>query len=256
MAQESTLEIKVVDGGSGGEGGGGGGGYAARGRDPARYARMIGDPTAAVGLLGRLGPYGAAAAGAIGLAGAAAFGTHRLASSEADRLRSLSPDLAVAQSQAQVRQLMMDMRQAQTLGPGLSRFVEAENKLSMQLQELILPIKKFLIETLAKVLERLNEWMEAVRGYAAAGIEALVAILEAMRALSELSPRKMLEILQDLPRRIAKAMEDARNRAADQPPDFLKQLLEIRPPMIAPEGAAGGAAARPPAGPDLGIAIP
>jgi hypothetical protein len=80
----------------------------------------------------------------------------------ARRLSGFSPDLAVATAQADVAQILGDVRRAQQLGSGLTRFTEAESRLSQTAQDILasllerlLPLATGILEVLANVLQSL-----------------------------------------------------------------------------------------------------
>lgn len=102
-------------------------------------------------------------AGAVGLAltgmASAAKGVYDGLQRTADRLAPFSAQLTVAQVQADIRQLMTDMRKAQQLGPELAKFVEQSSKARekyddavTRLQLKLLPIATELIEILTGIL--------------------------------------------------------------------------------------------------------
>lgn len=106
-----------------------------------------------------------------------------------DRGRELSGysgGLATSYAMGDVRQMMADMKEAQTLDPALSRLNDAQNELSLMLRDLLLPIKKFVIETLAGALEALVQmikdlldWVDRFQMQASKDINAVLAAIEA-----------------------------------------------------------------------------
>lgn len=76
----------------------------------------------------------------------------------AEQLAAFSPELAVAKAQADVRTLMADIREAQTLGPDYARMVEVESQVMIEIRELLMPIKKALLESVVILMESLRDW--------------------------------------------------------------------------------------------------
>jgi hypothetical protein len=68
-------------------------------------------------------------------------------------LAQYSPALAEAGAKADVRALMADIQEANTLGPELARLTEAESKASADLREMLLPLKNWVIKNLADFIE-------------------------------------------------------------------------------------------------------
>lgn len=81
-------------------------------------------------------------------------------------LSGYNPDLAISYAQADVKMLMADIREANQLGPGIARMNDTWTKFSLELREMLLPIKKFLVENLADFLEwgkeRIDKLVERV----------------------------------------------------------------------------------------------
>lgn len=71
----------------------------------------------------------------------------------AKQLSGFSGNIAGAEAKADVRSVMADLREAQELGPAMGRMIDAQSQLEVELRELLLPIKKFVIEVLADRLE-------------------------------------------------------------------------------------------------------
>lgn len=68
-------------------------------------------------------------------------------------LSSYSGGLAASYAIGDVKQMMADMKEAQTLDPALSRLNDQQNELSLWLRDALLPLKQFVIEKLGDFLE-------------------------------------------------------------------------------------------------------
>jgi hypothetical protein len=79
------------------------------------------------------------------------------------QLAQYSPELAVSQAKSEMTSLFADMREAEELGPGLSRITDAQTELMEILRETLLPIKKFIVSLLAPAMEFIVE--QAKNGY-------------------------------------------------------------------------------------------
>jgi hypothetical protein len=79
------------------------------------------------------------------------------------QLAGLSGPLAGAGARAEVREFMADVREAEELGPGMARLTDVQSELAADLREMLLPIKKFVIEVLADFLEWLRGAVTEIR---------------------------------------------------------------------------------------------
>jgi hypothetical protein len=128
------------------------------------------------GTLGRMGMLAGRAAMAMGPAGAIIAGTaaalaggfvaaHVATSNLADKHSNLgfSPDVAMAKAQSEVSRTQRDIRESQVLGPSLGKFMEAQTKISEVIADLLLPIKEFVVNVAASVLQAIAEMMTVIR---------------------------------------------------------------------------------------------
>lgn len=139
----------------------------------------------------------AAAAGpaaiAVGAVAAAAaltvYGFKKLTDVAEDFAKRLSPysaPLALASAEAEVRQVLGDLRRAQLLGTDLSRFTRAGSELSQGTQDIIATLLKPVIPLLSTTLEAINAFLSVVPVGALAlsiqtSTEILTGILEGVR---------------------------------------------------------------------------
>jgi hypothetical protein len=72
---------------------------------------------------------------------------------QAKTLAPYSGNIAGAEARAEVAQIQADLREARELGPDLERLIDAETELRTVTRDALLPIKRFLLETLAARLE-------------------------------------------------------------------------------------------------------
>lgn len=159
----------------------------------------------------------------------------------AKELKRFSPDIATASAMNNVNNIMADLKEAQTLGPDMGRMMTASNDIWLEIRNILLPMKKLMVEMLAGVLEKALDFMKIVGPYITASYElakgGIKAIVEAVQL--HISEAKQ-------------AMEEGfRNAIAalNQPPepkiDFWKQLEEnMKRDMLPVPGAmqkpAGG----------------
>ena len=93
--------------------------------------------------------------GDVGLKAIDAFSSFTRAAIERGKeLSAYNADLAGAGAMADVRSMMGDIREAEALGPALARMTEAQSKADDNLRKLLEPMKKFLIEKGAIILEK------------------------------------------------------------------------------------------------------
>ena len=93
------------------------------------------------------------------------------------QLAQYSPEISMARAQVEIRGIMADLQEAQTLGPGMARLTDVQDQLWQELREIMLPIKEFLLDTLVAYLEELRDWMPAIRGGTKRIVDILVAII-------------------------------------------------------------------------------
>lgn len=131
----------------------------------ANMASRLGLPSPMTGLVGR----GAAALGVGGMIGggllAAGIAADRFTSGMADKHAALgfSPDVAVAGANQQLSQTNRNLREAQVLGPALANYMEQQTKLQEIIAELLLPIKQFIVETVAGGWQYFIAILESIR---------------------------------------------------------------------------------------------
>lgn len=134
---------------------------------------------AALGPMASAAPYLAVGAAALSIPAAAAFALQN----EADRAVSLSgnfsPELAQANAEANVRQIIANMRTAETLGDEAAKYVEASSRLSSATQG----IRDQLSEPW---LQRYNDILEGLASVSEKTSTSSVMLTAASEALSKL----------------------------------------------------------------------
>lgn len=160
----------------------------------------------------------------------------------ANEIGHFSPDITAARTMRNVRMMMADIQEAQTLGPGMSRLIEAETDVQLQIREILLPIKQFVVETLADWLVAISQFLES-RPWEKGSDKIAEWLAEAPKWMkdmlgidSEAKPGEILKNLRDMARerearRKAKdAMKDA-NAIADK---FFKEAQKQQLPDALP----------------------
>jgi len=166
-------------------------------------------------------------------------------------LQAFSAELSAAGALADVRSTLADIHEAQELGPELARMTDAQSRLSDELRELLLPVKKFLVENLAAAMEILVEMARSIRVGVAESKESLAILIELLNDI--FGSGKMADVPDLILRidgRLKRAAEDALNR--DMHADALGILEQISQGLDlpgAPKNPAAGAK-------DTGLEIP
>ena len=83
-----------------------------------------------------------------------------------DRGRELSPysgQLSASYAISDVRQLLADIHEAQTMEGPISRLNDQQTELSLMLRDLLLPIKKFVADTLGDILQNGVEFLSDIK---------------------------------------------------------------------------------------------
>lgn len=78
-------------------------------------------------------------------------------------LAQYSPSISIAESQSDVRRMMADIREAQALGDDYARLIEAQTDVEIEIREILIPIKKFVMEILTPVVKDVAEWLKSAK---------------------------------------------------------------------------------------------
>src|SRR5262249_19569741 len=129
-----------------------------------RFARPALDAAGdAAGMLAKINPAAGMVAAAFAKVGQSAADLNNSFLQRAQELTRYSGAIAGAQARANVRSIQSDVREAQALGPGFARLTDANSELMAELRELILPLKKFLLEVVARIAENAVELVKWAR---------------------------------------------------------------------------------------------
>lgn len=80
-------------------------------------------------------------------------------------ISQFSSPLATAGAMADVRTLLMDIKEAQTTGPELAKLTTAESEMNVALRDALLPIKKVLAEILTPIMSKIAFALEKYGHY-------------------------------------------------------------------------------------------
>lgn len=144
-----------------------------------------------------------------------AHATHSLVESFIQRGKELSVysgPLSMANSMASVKSTMADIREAREMGPGTARLTTASNDIWIEIRDLLLPLKKVVVENLAdivsgisalielankmglgKVLEAQIKTTEAIWKGATWQVQLLLALIDTLKDPTEEQMTKMTE---------------------------------------------------------------
>jgi hypothetical protein len=189
--------------------------------------------TAMMAVGGALGPFGAAIVAGTVVVKAFAAVTETVVH-RAKEIGRYSPAISQELAVARVRDIQGDIREAQQLGPGMARVISAQSKMESDLREMLLPIKRFLIETLASFLEAVSKVIDWIADGVIATSEGVATLGAIVRdAFSDWG--KLEEDIMGLPDRIAKAQEARKKRRDLKGVDlFVNQMYG----MLNPHGKA------------------
>jgi hypothetical protein len=143
-------------------------------------------------------------------------------------LAVFSPQLATAGARADVRKLMADMREAERLGPGLSRLSEQKSRFDTQMQDALGPLKQFWVGLQTGVLSIANDGLQNLRDGVAVlkGLPAVINSAAARLSADNKNDREAAQAaLQKAVDGIRKEM--VKNREAQQPADPLARFFEL-----------------------------
>lgn len=132
-------------------------------------------------------------------------------------LQGLSGGLAASYATSDVRMLLMDIKEANRLdAAGLSRINDATTDLTIELRELLLPIKEHLVNTLAQLLERLLSLYRDNKDDLIAIRETIIQAWYSFVELRHGELTKAEERWKNLPDVIQKAIEKSKEADKDQ----------------------------------------
>jgi hypothetical protein len=98
----------------------------------------------------------------------------------AEVLSQYSGAISAAQASADVRRITTDIREASAVGTDTGRLIDAQSRFQTSFDNAILPIKEFLVERLATIMEKLADWMDYLSPRIEGGFVVLKAIMEAI----------------------------------------------------------------------------
>jgi hypothetical protein len=150
-----------------------------------------------------------------------------------EQLEKWSGTVAVARSVADIRALKGEFREADELGPGMARVTDAQSRLADDLREMLLPIKKFLVENLASIMERIAAWADRVK-LDEWGTRIIVTLEQVVKAITEVSAMEFgaaRKILGDIDKKIKDELDRRKANENDKMPldQFLNMLDRINP---------------------------
>lgn len=155
----------------------------------------------------------------------------------ADRGRQLSGldgSLATSTAMADVRSLFADIKEAQTLGPEMSRLIDAQSEFSEQLRDALLPIKEFLVEKLANTLETYGPMVLQQ-------IKVAIALLEAMlRVMGDLTHGDFMAAFFDVAKAVGDIRRSTERRDVDDSTHSLLGSFNRLGSEVAPDPLGGG----------------
>ncbi len=161
--------------------------------------------------------------------------------SRAQELSAYSPQIALAESQTSIRTMQADFREANELGPALARLVTAQNEADIQFREIMLPIKKAMLEVVVNVMETLADWLKEARVFMAEAAEVF-RLLGSIRNLDT-----FWEALAQIPGRLKEIRDEMRKRISEEAtetPSWMEDFLSIgqggQPPNVGGNGGGEG----------------
>jgi len=132
----------------------------------------------------------------------------------ASELARFSPDIIRAQVGANIKNLQADMREARELGPGMGRMITAENDITIEIRDILLPIRKFVVGALAGSLEGILDYIRYLKTVLAP--EVFGFFVEVIDLLNKIKPGA--DIAQDIKKtlqRIAQELRDMKDPKKD-----------------------------------------
>ena len=209
----------------------------------------VGSAASAAGsALMMLGPTGMVVGGVVKafgivaqVAGAAIHAIDQLSKAilaRAEELMRYSPSIAIAKAQNIVKLQQADMREAQTLGPDMARLMEAKTDVDISIRDILLPIKKVIVELMADFFEFIRDFLEENKELF---ITIAVTIGESLKIIIELLQFHVTEagkLIAGLPKKIADALNDINKEPIDIWKDLKENAMKDMLPPATPNPAA------------------
>lgn len=156
------------------------------------------------------------------------------------QLQSFSGELVGANVRSEIANLQADIKEAQELGPALAELTDANTEFQSELREILLPIKKWLIETLASWLKGIIDLFHKSVATWEAIKAGFTAISGAVQAFFEKDLDTAKQWLKELPEHMKRAFKFAMfefERERQDPKGIIDQQLAAFENQILPNGA-------------------
>jgi hypothetical protein len=125
----------------------------------------------------------------------------------AHQIAQYSGPISAAEAMANVRNIKADIREARELGPGMARMVDAQSRIEQDVREILLPIKKFVVEVLAERLELLADAARVILRSPELAQAILKESLEALALLASAKGTEAIKKIDELPEKLAKILQ-------------------------------------------------
>lgn len=126
---------------------------------------------------------------------------------QADKIGPYSGAITSATARADVREIMADVREAQSMGEGYGRLIDAQSRLDNTVREMLLPIKKFIVEVLANRLEAMATFLNVLASASDIFQELLKGMLKVLGDIASASPFQAIADVKDTLKKIADIIE-------------------------------------------------
>jgi hypothetical protein len=196
-----------------------------------KYGELLGQgaQTASVALMA-LGPAGMAAGAALSVVASGAKAFLAVVQSFIERgkqLEQYSGELSAASARSEVRERLADIREAQEIGPEITRLVDAQLQFDTDMREIWLPIKKAIVDVLGAVMEELADVMRDMKPILI-GLSAVIAELIKVAAdAMNLHIPTAVERLGQIPAKVGEAVAKATEPKGDEGGMAIQQLMQL-----------------------------
>lgn len=215
-------------------------GLAGRGLAQNDPNQLLGSVAIASRGLAMLGPAGAAAAAGITVMTASLGAVKATVDAFVQRGRELSglnAGLASSTARADVTRLKSDIREADQLGPQMSRLIENQAKAEAAFREFLLPIKNFILNVLNKALEFGMEVLDGILS----GVQGILEAVKAIPGVGLLIGNEMLDQVKAIRKQL---QGDPEAKGADLLGPLLDKVINLEvpepgPAQLPPVGALG-----------------
>lgn len=123
-------------------------------------------------------------------------------------LSGYNSSLATSYAMSGVKELLGDIREADVLGPGLAKMNDAQANISNTLREILLPIKRIIVDLLGGVLQRLDSFLQNHQNDIVEAVFKAEELAKFVVQTLTLQASDAIKTLHDMPENVRKKLDE------------------------------------------------